>query len=109
MYTAFRFNSAEHAARAMLRWWSLPRYKRAAAIVKQHGLNDASEIFHRDARGKCYGQTTFVGELDNQWIVFDYFGSVHYNDAQYPEYCINDKSKLIEALLDDSPNPERNI
>ena len=100
MYTPFQFSSANQVARAMLRWWSLPRYKRAAAIVKQHGLSDASEIFHRDSRGKCYGQTTFVGEYDGRYVVFAYFGDVSFNDALYPEYITNSVEALTEMVLD---------
>lgn len=100
MYTAFKFSSASQVAKAMLRWWSLPRYKRAAAIVKQHGLSDASEIFHRDSKGKCYGMTTFVGEYDGRYVVFDYFGTVMFDDAQYPEYMTNDVEALTKMVLD---------
>ena len=86
MMANYTFKSDAQVVRAVERWFALPRYARAAAIVKQHGLNDASEIFQRDSRGKCWGQYTFVGNYLGISITFDYWGDVYVGDWLFPEY-----------------------
>lgn len=101
MVNVYRFGTVEDAAGAMLRWWSLPRYKRAEAIVKQNGLTDTSEIWQRDSRGKCVHSETFNAELHGERMVFDYFGSIWYGEAQYPEWCTNKIGELRKWISED--------
>ena len=76
MIPGYSFKSGAQIVKAVERWFELPRYKRAAAIVSQHGLGGPSEIFQRDSRGKCYGQYTFIGNYDDVTITFDYWGGI---------------------------------
>lgn len=99
MITGFRFKSSCQVVKAVERWYSLPRYKRAEAIVRQHGLADASEIFQRDRRGKCYSQYTFIGEHDGTMITFDYWGSIYIGDWLLPEWA-SEGEKLQKMVLD---------
>ncbi len=99
MIPSYSFKSSAQVVKAVERWFGLPRYKRAAAIVSQHGLGDASEIFQRDSRGKCYSQYTFIGRYDDVTITFDYWGSIYIGDWLLPEWH-STGDKLRKDVLD---------
>jgi hypothetical protein len=70
----YQFKSFDHLLRAMDRWFTISKRQRCDAIVKQHGLKSAEEIFCRDYRGKCVSQYAFVAEYDGVMVTFDYWG-----------------------------------
>lgn len=81
----YQFKSFDHLLRAMDRWFAISKSKRCDAIVKQHDLECAADIWPRDSRGKATGEYTFVGEYDGVMVSFCYWGIIMIGQWQFTQ------------------------
>ena len=81
MNTTFQFKSEAQVIAACRKWWGMSKTQRCQAICKQNNLEDASQIWVREHRGKCQQEYTFITEWDGEWLIFTYWGQVLIGDT----------------------------